>query len=74
MQRGTLFQLRNLLNRRNVKKSCKDAVDPCEDFLETVVTVYILEAVMDILGMSTTEDDPCSELFPQDTILDKSSH
>ena len=46
----------NLLNRRNVKISCKDAIDPCEDFLEMVVTAYILEAVMDILGMSTTED------------------
>ena len=56
-----------------MKKSCKDAVDPCEDFLETVVTAYILEAVMDVLGMSTMEDELCSELFPQDINIDESS-
>ena len=58
-----------------MKKSCKDAVDPCEDFLETVVTAYILEAIMGVLGMSTMEDEPChwSELFPQDITIDESS-
>ncbi len=49
MERGTLYQLRNLINRRNVKKLPKSDVNASEDFLEVVVTGYILVAVMSYL-------------------------
>ncbi len=36
MDGGTLFQLRNLINRRNVRKDPSDNVNVCEDFFLTV--------------------------------------
>ena len=61
MERGTLYQLRNLINRRNVNKSPKSNVNASEDFLEVVVTGYILAAVISYLGMSTFDDLPSSQ-------------
>ncbi len=54
MERGTLYQLRNLINRRNVKKEVKSDVNAIEDFIEVVTTEYIVSAVMTHLGMSHT--------------------
>ena len=49
MERGTLCQLRNLINRRNVTKKPKKNVNAAEDFLEVVTTGHILTAVMPAL-------------------------
>ena len=52
MERGALYQLRNLINRRNVKKEVKSDVNATEDFIEIVVTGYITSAVLFYLGIS----------------------
>ena len=52
MERGTLYQLRNLTNRRNVTKQVKSDANSNKDFLELCSTGYILVSVMTILGMS----------------------
>ncbi len=65
MDGGTLFQLRNLLNRRNVKKDPTDGVNACEDFFLTVTEGHILAAVMEEFGMSSLADTPCTTLFPE---------
>ena len=66
MERGTLYQLRNLINRRNVTTSCKDDMNSCEEFLELVVIGYIITAVVDFLGMSSLTDVPLPALIPAD--------
>lgn len=66
MERGTLYQLRNAINRRNVPKSCKNDMNACEDFFELVVSGHILVAVMDFLGMSSVDDTPSSTLISPD--------
>lgn len=66
MERGTLYQLRNAINRRNVHKSCKNDMNACEDFFELVVSGHILVAVMDFLGMSSLDDTPSSTLISPD--------
>lgn len=44
---GTLYQLCNLINRRNVVKPKKD-VAACEDFFELVVEAHIVTAAMKV--------------------------
>ena len=60
---GTLFQLRNLVNRRNVRVDPSDDVNSSEDFLLTVVEGHILAAAMEIFGMSSIDDQPLSTFF-----------
>ena len=68
MERGTLYQLRNLINRRSVVKKVKSNVNACEDFLELVVTGYIVAGAMEVLGMSVVNDVPSSAVIdsPED--------
>ena len=46
MNGGTLFQLRNLINRRNVVHNLDKAVAQCEEFFGLVVKAHILSATM----------------------------
>ena len=61
----SLYHLRNLINRRNVKKKTKKGVSACEDFFLLVVEVHICAAVMQVFEMSSTKDNPTESLFPQ---------
>ncbi len=47
---GTLYQLRNLINRRNVIKKPMDNLDACEDFIVLVIEAHILSAAMTIFN------------------------
>lgn len=66
MEKGTLYQLRNLINRRNVTKAVKSDVNSNEDFLEVVVKAYILVAAMDYLGMSALDSQPLPTVVSPD--------
>lgn len=66
MDKGTLCQLRNLINRRNVTKTPKSNVDAAEDFLEVIVNGHILAALMSYLGMSSLNDRPLSSIVSHD--------
>lgn len=70
MEKGILFQLRNLLDRRNVSKTPKSDVYAYEDFLETVVIGHILAAAMKYLGMSSMNDQPSSSIISQDVWME----
>ena len=61
---GTLYQLRNLINRRNVVKKPMDDLAACEDFAITVVEAHIVSAAMVIFDMKTADDRPCEKFFP----------
>ena len=45
--RGTLYQLRTLLDRRNVVCDPQKNFNACHDFLDTVVDGYIVAAAID---------------------------
>lgn len=64
MEKGTLFNLRNLINRRNVVKKCKQNVNATEDFLEVVVVGYVVSAVLEYLKMSSIDDLPSRDIIP----------
>lgn len=63
---GTLYQLRNLINRRNVTKDPATNVSACEDFFIHVVEVHILSVFMTAFKMSSLDDKPSTEIFPSD--------
>ena len=63
-EHGTLYQIRNLLNRVNVPKRPKKNFDACEDFLCTVVEGLLLTASLKVLGMNSLDDNPKSDLVP----------
>ena len=58
MERGTLYQLRNLIIRRNVTKNVKNDMNACEDFFEVVVVRHVIASAMELLGMSSIDDLP----------------
>lgn len=60
---GTLFQLRKLINRRNVKKDPSKSVASCEEFFLLVVEAHILVAAMKLFNMSALTDKPNSPTF-----------
>ena len=66
MEKGTLYHLRNLINRRNITKRPQKNVNAAEDFLEVVIVSYILTDVMTLLGMKSLHDIPSSPLVTQD--------
>ncbi len=68
MERGTLYQLRNLINRRNVTKEIKSDVNAIEDFIEVVTTGYIVSAVMTHLGMSHLGMSHINDI-PSDSVI-----
>ena len=61
-----MFQLRNLVNRRNIKKDPSDDVNASEDFFTTVVHGHILAAAMEVFKMDSLDEVPCDEAFTQD--------
>ena len=62
---GTLFQLRNLINRRNVVVTPKNDVAACEDFFLTVVEAHIISAAMELFEMAKMDDVPSFTHFPE---------
>lgn len=63
MDRGTLYQLQKLINRRNVKKDPSKSVAACEEFFLLVVEAHILAAAMKTFGMLALDDTPSSKTF-----------
>lgn len=54
--KGTLYNLRNLLNRTSVPQNVKKNVNAVEDFLEVLVQGHILAAALKITGLASLED------------------
>lgn len=64
---GTMYQLRNLINRRNVVKDPTDNVAACEEFFLLLTEAHILAAAMTLFSMKTLEDTPVHEVFCSDS-------
>ena len=57
-EEGTLYQLRNLINRRNVVQDPSKDFNACEDFFLLVLSAHILSAGMKEFGMSNIRSVP----------------
>ena len=58
-----MYQLRNLINRRNVLTKPEKDVNANEDFLTSIVTSHFLAACMHKLGMKSLDDVPTASGF-----------
>ena len=58
MDGGTLYQLRNLINRRNVVSDVTKNVSACEEFFDLVVESHILSAAMTLFNMKSVDAEP----------------
>ena len=61
---GTLLQLHNLLNRRNVSRNISGKFHASLYFLSLVTTCHILAAAMHFFGMSSRSDVPTLNAIP----------
>eukprot|EP00731_Ephydatia_muelleri_P023069 Em0015g652a len=61
---GTLYQLRNKLNRCNVIKTPKNDVNACEDFLEIVTAGLVVAAALATFRQASTND------YPNESVLE----
>ena len=68
MDGGTMYQLRNLVNRRNVVNDPKANEAACEDFMLTVTEAHILASAMELFEMETLTDSPSKQFFPDGSI------
>ena len=71
---GSLLQLRNLLNRRNVAKEVKGRFNATIDFFELIVHCHIIAAAMNFFGLKGVTDSPTSNALPSGIVkwsLDK---
>ena len=60
---GSIYQLRNLINRRNIVKNPTDDVSASEDFFLCITEAHVLAAAMSLFEMETFDDTPSHELF-----------
>ena len=63
---GTLYQIRNLIQRRNVGKKTKKDFNAHDSFFDLVTTAHILAVAVEVLGMDDLDDTPCELLVPKD--------
>ena len=57
-EKGTLLQLKQLINRTNVPREPQNDVNASEDFLEVVFIAHTIAAALSFFGMTTVSDKP----------------
>ena len=60
MNKGTLYQLRCLINRRNISTHVSQEMNQLQDFLHSVMKAHILSAAMDFFNMEDKSSQPSS--------------
>ena len=67
---GTLYQLKNLIDRRNVKTHPKEDFRACDNFFVLVVRGHVLAAAKQVLEINTLSDIPkdaeCDWMLPDE--------
>ncbi len=65
---GTLYHLRNIINRRNVVKNPGKNMNACEGFLEVLIEAHVVSAALSTFEMQTVDDKPSEVFFPADVL------
>ena len=64
---GTLFQLKTLLNRKDVKSAVNKSFRTCDSFFRTVVDAHIIYAAMVFFGMDKPDASPTRNIVVRDS-------
>ena len=70
MEGGTLLQLRNLINRRNISSDISGKFNAAIDFFELVVTGYVLAAAMHYFQLNSLKGTPKKNVISPSTNKD----
>ena len=65
MDGGTLYQLRNVINRRNITKKPTGNVTASEEYFLLVTEAHIVTAAMTLFQIDSLKDRPNSLFFPE---------
>lgn len=65
-----MYQLRNVINRRNVSSYAEKDYNACDDFFKAVVECHIVAAAMQYFNMSTFSDSPVHPKLKEDLWLE----
>ena len=68
-EHGTLYQLKNLINYKNVPKNPKSNFNAVDDFLEIVITAYVIQGALHLLHMSSIDSEPDSAIIASPELL-----
>lgn len=63
-EHGTMYQLKNLINRSNITTIPKHNFNTCDDFIRLIIKCFILTAAMKTLGMKELDNQPSSSHIP----------
>jgi L1 cell adhesion molecule like protein len=66
MDKGSLVQLRNSIDRRNVSASMENDFNSCDDFFNLVVRCHIIASTMEYLNMKSISDTPSHPKLKED--------
>ena len=56
MDTGTLFQLRNVINRRNVITDISKDLTACEEFMQLATIAHVMSAAIQIAGVTNMSE------------------
>ena len=56
MDTGTLFQLRNVINRRNVITDVSKDLTACEEFMQLATIAHVMSAAIHIAGVTNMSE------------------
>ena len=74
MDAGTLYQLRKLINRRNVTADPTSRVSAWENFSLHVVEIHVMSACMAEFKMTSVDADPSPAIFTPSSAKDDTLH
>ena len=60
LDQGTLYQLRCMLNRRNISVRVKEEMNQLQDFFHSIMKAHILAGVMDFFDMEDKSSQPAA--------------
>ena len=66
MDKGSLYQIRNQLNRTNVPSDVKKDFNSCEDFIDIVTSSHMVAAALSTFRMKTVSETPDSSVVAPD--------
>ena len=68
--KGTLCQLRNIINRRNVSAAADKDFNACDDFFKLVTRAHIIAAAMRYFEMTSVNDFPKHYLLSESLMFE----
>jgi L1 cell adhesion molecule like protein len=66
MDKGSMCQLRNLINRRDISASVENEYNASDDFFNLLIRCHIIAAAMKYLGMKKVSDTPFHPQLPDE--------